>query len=253
MRIAKRISKEFLFRYRKVTRPSSVSLHGVDIFVDFARWSPRLIELVLKGNYEVSEAKAIASFLSSGDRVLDIGGGIGLSGLLAGRVVGDQNVAVYEANPVNVDQIKRNFALNRVSTSVETAAVVPDAYQRSEVSFFLHDNFCRSSVFSDTPGGREITVPARRFADLVKTHNPTALLMDVEGAEADILSGADLSSISKICLELHPGIIGNGKTSTLLRQLLNQAFEMDFALCSGDVVCLRRGPSGAATTEVTAA
>lgn len=57
--------------------------------------------------------------------------------------------------------------------------------------------------------------------------DPTFLIIDVEGAEHDLLMGADLHNIETIVLELHEDLIGLDKSIDIRRRLASQGFSVN--------------------------
>lgn len=70
---------------------------------------------------------------------------------------------------------------------------------------------------------------ARRFIAGIR---PSFLICDIEGGEHDLLEYMDLDGVKKLCIELHPHVIGNQETSRIFQRLLNQGFYCDFLLSS---------------------
>ena len=78
---------------------------------------------------------------------------------------------------------------------------------------------------------------AREFIQRVK---PTFLICDIEGGEQDLLEYISLDGVKKLCIELHPHVIGNEATSKIFQNLLEQGFYCDFLLSSGKVFFFER-------------
>src|ERR1043166_271413 len=85
----------------------------------------------------------VREFLSKGDRVLEIGGGVGFISLLCARICGPENVLTYEANSGMQSPIKVNQSLNGLPPRVRLKAI--PAPER-EVPFYTNENFFPSSL-----------------------------------------------------------------------------------------------------------
>ena len=216
--------KHILRQYRRLSRPREIDIDGIAILMDYEGWSPLMISRLLSDSYEVEERQITPSILQSTDRVLEIGGAIGLISMISARIVGEENVFVYEANPEVLEVANRNYARNGFKMRAHHGAVVNDAYEGETVSFFVHENFWSSSLIEKEGVAQAIHAPAVRFNALAQKHRPTALVVDVEGAEYDILMNADLSSFQKLCIEFHTRYIGVEKASQLLRSILERGF-----------------------------
>ncbi len=67
-------------------------------------------------------------------------------------------------------------------------------------------------------------VESDAFGDIVGGFKPEVLIMDVEGAEAELFQLADLGSIRHILVELHPHIIGEDKVAGIAGRLESDGF-----------------------------
>lgn len=228
--------------WRWLRHARTVTIDGLRLEVDYARWSSLLIRRVLAGRYEVEERRLIPKVVAPGDRVLEIGGGVGLVAMLCARAVGPENVFVYEANPKVLEVASRNFALNGLDISITHGAVVGDASTEATVTFYVHDNFWSSSLLSRGKNEVAIEAPALRIGALIQRHQPTVLIADVEGAEYDILEGCDLSGVQKLCIEFHTRYIGVRKVSDLVRSLLERGFLLELEKSEGEVLFFSRPP-----------
>lgn len=225
---------------RRAARVRHVTLDGVRIQVEYERWSPLLIRRVLAGRYEVEERKLIPRVIAAGDRVLEIGGGVGLIAMLCARVTGPSNVFVYEANPEILAAARDNFRHNELDISIEHAAVVPAGHSGDHVTFFVSENFWSSSLLDKGGAQRAISAPALPLGSLVAKHRPTVIIMDVEGAEYELLRSADLSGVDKLCIEFHTRYIGAEKVSALIHSLLDRGFVLQLEQSIGEVLYFSR-------------
>jgi len=107
--------------YRSIRRRvmklfKTVEIDGVYVCVDsHARqyMGEGLYRGILNGNYESDERELLRVAVRSGDKVLEIGACLGLTGMLAARIVGEENVLCYEANPEVEWLIRKNYELNK--------------------------------------------------------------------------------------------------------------------------------------------
>jgi FkbM family methyltransferase len=234
---------ELAFYFRRAAKVSEVTMDGVRILVDYERWSPLLVRRILAKRYEVEERQMISRIVSPEDRVLEIGGGVGLIAMLCARLVGESNIVVYEANPEIRERAQRNFQHNGLAIAIEHAAVVGRDYTGDSVTFYVSENFWSSSLIDK--GGKQIAInaPALRIDDLIAKHRPTVIIADVEGAEYDILRNADLSGVQKLCIEFHTRYIGAHKASDLIASLLAQGFLLQLEQSIGEVLYFYRADS----------
>jgi len=159
------------------------------------------------GEYEATERRLIRQFLRENDRVIELGGCIGvLSCLVNSRLRSPTHHLVVEANPELIPLLKRHRELNRASFAIKECAVSTEP----EVNFAVHQLMTHGSVLAhgDT---RLMRVRGRSLADLHYTHGPfSALLIDVEGSELEILRASRdlLRSYRLVIIELHREPLG---------------------------------------------
>ena len=159
------------------------------------------------GEYEAGERKLIREFLRADDRVIELGGCIGVLSCLVNSLLSSPcRHLVVEANPELIPLLKRHRLLNRACFAIEECAVSIEP----EVTFAVHRFMTHGGVF--TQGGtRRIRVRGRSLADLHDSHGPfNALLIDVEGSELEILriSSTLLLQYRLVIIELHKEIVG---------------------------------------------
>jgi FkbM family methyltransferase len=189
---------------RRALNVKTVTIDGVTVSTDAANISKQVRNGLFKETYEEPERILIREALSSADRVLEIGGGIGFVSLLCAKICGAQNVLTYEANPKMVATIQRNYALNNLTPALRSKAVTA---RDREVTFFISDNIISSSLH-ERKEGRPQTVAADPLDEVIAEWKPTAIVMDIEGAETSILPASALTGVKKLILELHPHIVG---------------------------------------------
>lgn len=238
--IPERILQHLRFAIERITKPETVQFGTVKVAVNYREWSPYMVRQLLLRTYEREERRVLNHVLSPQDRIIEIGGGIGLIALTARRVVPEDQIVVYEANPNLIPDITNNFKRNDAAISLVNAAIVNNAHTDTEITFFIHDNFWASGLNANASTMQSVTVPAKPIGDAISDHAANVLIMDIEGAECEVLNDINLDAIELICIELHPQYSGVTKSSELLRSLLNAGFAMDFENSWGDVVLFAR-------------
>ncbi|MDN3721454.1 FkbM family methyltransferase [Roseibium salinum] len=103
------------------------------------------------------------------------------------------------------------------------------AVDTGEVEFFFSDNVLSSSLIDRKHGGAT-RVQADAIADVVQEHDPTAIVMDVEGAEIELLRNCRLTNVAKIVVEMHPHIVGQDKIDSLSSYLVDAGFTLEESL-----------------------
>lgn len=212
-----------------------------DIVLDIpgAALTAYLRERLAQGLYEGPERNLLRQFLCPGDRVLDLGAGTGLVAMLAARITGAENVTAVEANPAMQPVIRRNFRLNDLSGIRLIRGAVGAAGER--VTFHVHPGFWSASLIRNPKlSSQPVEVPVKRFPHLVRGRGATAVLMDIEGAEAQILTGPIPASLRLMIVELHPLVYGAATMRELIAALAQQGFALRAEDKGGTVVALER-------------
>lgn len=202
---------------RRLARPERVRHFGVvlerEVLGSQAKW-----ERVLLGRYERGEARCLIRGLEGGDVVLEVGAGVGFTSTLAASIVGSERVFCYEANPALMARIRRTHALNGVAPSVVNAVL---GVGRGQVPFFVREDFSTSSL-AGHPGEPNVPVPRLDVNEEIRRTGATCVVLDVEGAEEDLVRIIDWKPVRKLVLELHPAVLGPERCAALLRELERQ-------------------------------
>ena len=154
-------------------------------------------DAIFKGRFETNEWKFVRRFLTSGMTVLDIGAHHGFYAILASKAVGPAGAVIaFEPSPRERRRLGRHLALNRC----ENVRVEPFALSGRNGEAPFHVAARGESVFNSlrppgTPGPvREIKVVTRSIDSYLsgaRISRVDFVKLDAEGAELDILLGAD--------------------------------------------------------------
>ena len=157
--------------------------------------------------YERLERVLLPSLLRADDRVVELGSAIGLIGLVTSRTICPSQIILVEANSDLIPEITRNFAANGVALPDLRHGVAGTSNQM--VEFHVDSQFWASTTRPQI--GRQHRVDSVEMIDtnaLLRAHNATVLICDIEGGEIDLLPHLDLSGIRMVIAELHPAVIG---------------------------------------------
>jgi len=216
------LGRDIAIRYRLIRKPRQVVIHGVTLEID-RTWAPHIIEVIYRDDYERPEAHVLQATLRASDRYFEIGASIGVIMTIACKIVGDRRVTAVEANPSLIPVATETAAANGFNPEIINAVLGSDEKAHS---FYLHEEFWASSL-TPAPSARELTVPGRSFiGELQRTH-ATYLMLDIEGAEIELLDCQLPASVRGICMELHPTFVGHDRVQHLLQRLMAQGFTLD--------------------------
>lgn len=192
---------------------------------------------ILEGKYEQAEFGILSQILEPQSRVLELGTCIGFLAAYAAQVVGDDRVTTVEANPEVATLAARTFELNGVRpATILGAAATTDGDQ---VDFFLGESVWSSST-DPRQSGRRISVETVDVNRLLHELRPTVLIVDIEGAEIDLLPALDLACVRHLVVEFHPERTGDASVSSCVAGLLAQGFAVSLERSSQSVLSLSR-------------
>lgn len=201
------------------------TLRGLTLYLPEAALKGNLERALSSGRYENHEADALMRHLRLGDRMLDLGAGLGFLCALAAGVLGEDSVLGVEAGPETVKLARRNLAVNGFpGVKVLRGAVV--ASGEGEVEFGLRPAFWASSLRGPEgwPENAEvIRVPARPLGKLLAKFAPTVISCDIEGGELEVLAGP-LPGVRLVVVETHPQVYGPEGVARIVAGLAAQGF-----------------------------
>jgi FkbM family methyltransferase len=184
------------------------------------------------GRYEAEECRALRQVLRPGDRVLELGGGIGFLSAFAALTPGVESVVTVEANPRLIPMIHETHRLNGV-TRIRLIEGAVTADQGAEIDFYLRQHFWGSSLDPNLRRyARSVKCPRIAIAPLLKDVKPTVLLCDIEGGEGGLFDNADLSTIRDMVIELHPAAYGLDGVERILSGLAVHGLRPEAAMAS---------------------
>lgn len=183
-----------------------------------------------QGWYEQDEAKQLPYFLEDGDRVLEIGGGIGYISTLCARDSRVQQVLTIEANPELCEVIGDTHAANEIPAwkALTYNAVAMPAPKYSDVKFYVRSDVWASSLDSNVAGfAKEISVPVVDLNRVIENFRPTCMIVDIEGGEVDLFQELKHQSLRKIFVELHQNWTGRDGVKRVFDTLSKNGFTYD--------------------------
>jgi len=186
--------------------------------------TPELRDAIYKGRYERSEARCLTQVLKPADTVMEIGAGIGFLSTLAALRIGSDRVHAYEANPAMIPVINRTYTLNGVQPTLTNATL--GAGDGTD-EFFVEDNLTESSLFRRSDSAKVVSVPRLDINREIERIKPTILVIDIEGAEAELVPIIHWQQVEKVLIDLHPLIIGEERVSAVVAEIVAAGFAED--------------------------
>jgi FkbM family methyltransferase len=226
-------------------RGEFIELSGVKIFANLDKYSETIIKYIKNGGYESGERQVIPKILERGDRVIEIGSAIGCVSMVAAKIVGQENILAFEANPALIDDAQSNYLANGFSI-VSKNAILQNRVNWSgkgrSVDFFINADFWASSTARTAGTVETVSVPTLCFEEEAELFCANTLICDIEGGEIELLELADLTNFDKILLEVHYWA-GRKEINRLMRKLIIDGFSINFDASFGSIVSLHRGLS----------
>lgn len=141
------------------------------------------------GSYEYQKQRVFMELIRKGNIVYDIGANVGFYTLISSAIVGDDGLVVaFEPRPRNASLLRDHIAINKlVNVKVYAVAI-------SESDGTAQFDESRSNLVGRLSPEGSITVPVRSIDSLTQYDGlpfPDLVKIDVEGAELDVLLGAE--------------------------------------------------------------
>ena len=157
-------------------------------------------------DYEAPEREFCARFIRPTDRVCELGGCLGIVSMIINRrLISPELHLVVEANPFLIPFLEKNRQRNQGHFRVLHAAVGDG----SPLSLDVSKGVLTSTQASGGALARTEKVPGCTLESLCSQNGPfDVLVMDVEGAEQQVLRGEAWRLMRLIIVEWHPTLIG---------------------------------------------
>jgi FkbM family methyltransferase len=160
----------------------------------------------VRGDYEPTVQAAIEQRLRPGMTFYDVGANAGFFSLLSATLVGSEGKVVsFEPHPETANQLRRQMAANHANNVEVVEAAVCDKIGTAE---FGDDTIAvMASLAGAATTSRTITVQTTTLDRVAASRtSPDLLKIDVEGAEIDVLRGAEQLILQKrpvLLVEIH--------------------------------------------------
>ncbi|MBU2146974.1 MAG: FkbM family methyltransferase [Alphaproteobacteria bacterium] len=186
---------------------TELDVHGVRVPVRADEVSPEIWNALKTGRYEANEARRVRRAIRPRDRVLELGAGLGIITSIIAAVEGVR-VWSFEADPRTATLAQRVLDRNCGDNVVFTNGILAAGPPR-KLLFYQRADFWMSSAFAEQgPYEQMIEINSRDIDVFIRKHAINVLVMDVEGAELELLQNAQLPGIERVFLELHDHLYG---------------------------------------------
>ena len=157
----------------------------------------------LRDHRTAAEVRHYDGLVLGGEVVLDLGAHVGLS-VLRFLSKGALRVIAVEPWEPNLTLLERNIARSRDRVVLIRGAVVPSGWASSTIPLYVSRSEVTHSTVQFKGRDHAVLVPAHPIDRLVSDHGCTAIKMDIEGSEYEVLRDWEIpSSVRSVAIELH--------------------------------------------------
>ncbi|MDO8884948.1 FkbM family methyltransferase [Pseudotabrizicola sp.] len=221
-----------------------VEFQGLQVPINRSGMSKGVLIQLARNDYEMPEIRGLQLAIRPGDRVLELGSGLGIITTLAAKATGPSGLVLsFEANPEMIPDTRDFIAQVGVSNvEIRHAVLVSQDSEDTTRDFHLSSSFSSSSLLGST-GHRSkgvISVPTQRVNDLIADFRPDVLICDIEGAEIEVIPALDARGIRAAVIELHPDRLSGDQIAEVHAAMARQGLDQDPVSLGGTVVMYSR-------------
>lgn len=153
------------------------------------------------------------------DRVLDLGGNIGMFALYSYNKV--KEIVSFEPDKSNIELYEKNMVDNNIKNCKVMPYAVVGNYDKERMFYLNEKNMGAHSLY--IRGKRKsVVVPCMNINKILKEGNFNKIKMDIEGGEYEILTNIEsFKGIEEISMEYHFFISGAKERFNTFLELLN--------------------------------
>jgi FkbM family methyltransferase len=191
---------------------------------------PRISYLIAIGDYELGDLELLDRHVKKGDRVIELGGGAGLTAAFNAKRTGEP-VVVAEPDERLFPVIRRQVELNGGTVSFEHGVVLGGTQAKS-VDFFIDEEIWFSSMKKEVEAHglerqrRKVNVPVLDAAALFAKHAPTIAMIDIEGAERELFATKVANLPKKLLVEIHSPHYGDRVAAEVVQSIVDQGHRL---------------------------
>ena len=172
--------------------------------------------------YEYNDRKICEENLSSRNKCIIIGGGIGFIPTITYHKT-KNTVLIFEINNQIIKNLKKNLLQNRCKFKLLNNNLTFDNEKKSK--FYITDNFLETSAYLKTR--RKIFIKNINYKKIKNLSNFNTLIIDGEGIEEYYLKNlSKLKKIKHILFELHNNLLSKTEVKRIFNNLKKNKFKL---------------------------
>lgn len=189
------------------------------------------------GSYEGKEAREIDRIVQQGERILEVGAGLGFISSIASKNDKVESVMAIEANPNLISYIKNVHKINNTKNIEVINGILSNSTKERATNFYIRNDFWASSL-SPKPENfiKTVTVPVYSLSEIIESYRPTLIICDIEGGELDLFKNANLEGVEKVFVEIHQKVLGRMNIKKLFDSFSARDFHYDQHHSCGSVI-----------------
>ena len=217
-------------------------IDGIHLSVPDDMLNDRISDKLATGGYEAHEAHAARMRLRAGQRVLELGSGLGYIASVCSAITGPGNVTTVEANPEMLPVIRGNLDRNGFGAVTLLHGAVGGMKSGADpIEFDNQKTFWAARIADvDTAPDAVVSVPHLGLGDLLKTCRPHVVIMDIEGAEQHLFDAPWPGFVRSVMMELHPGRYSDAVIKRIVDCMSGSGLTYDPGPSRGRILGFRR-------------
>ncbi|MDB6455217.1 FkbM family methyltransferase [Falsirhodobacter sp. 20TX0035] len=216
-----------------------LTIHGLNVPIAEGEVSPIIWQALRSGEYEAKEARLARTLLRAGDRVLELGSGLGIITTVLAQTP-DVRIWSFDANPDTVAMARRVAEANDATNVTFAHGLLSAGDPTTHVFYMRRDFWMSSMIAAQGPYEATIEVQSANIDAALAERGINVLVMDVEGAEREILGAATLDGVDRVFLELHDHLYGLTGVREIFAAMDRKGFAYDPRASSGPCVLFLR-------------
>lgn len=212
-------------------------LNGIKIPFNENIISSKIKAAIEKGTYENEEYSQLKKLVQPGEKILEIGAGLGYISTFIRKTFDVDSIMCYEANPNLIPFIENVHKLNNAENITVINKILTNSLSDHQFKFYLRENFWGSSLEAIPAQYVEvIDIGSSYFPEVIAKFKPSLIICDIEGGEYELFKNSNLEGVEKIMLEIHQAVLGRNKIRELFNFMSARFFHYDQHHSSGSVV-----------------